>query len=247
MRLSIEFSPISNDKNYIVLPVHYNRLIQGMIYSLIEKDLPKIHDTGFEISGRKFRLFVFSKLFGEILTLEKGIITFKAPLRLKIDSPLNEFSNSLANNIASSKYVRIGDNLLNVTSIMVQPYPKFEDQAELKAISPITVYSTLSTVDGRKKTYYYHPQEDEFADLIRKNIMKKAEILGKNQNNNFNIKAIKVGIRDQKIVYYGNTLIKGWTGLFRINGDPELIKVAYSCGIGAKNSQGFGMLEVPRS
>lgn len=26
-------------------------------------------------------------------------------------------------------------------------------------------------------------------------------------------------------------------------GSPELIKVAFDCGLGAKNSQGFGMIE----
>lgn len=249
MRLYVELSPLSTNKP-IVLPIHYNRYVQGMIYRLIEKELPSIHDIGYEAAGRKFRLFVFSKLFGEIKKMEKGFITFASPVRLKIDSPLNEFGQTLADNIAAMKSIRLGNNLLHATSVIVQPYPEFGEQVNVKAISPITVYSTLSKPDGRKKTYYYHPQEEEFSELIAKNILKKAEILGKDYRickNDFHVQAIKVGMKDQKIVYYGKTLVKGWTGLFSIQGNPELIMIAYSCGIGAKNSQGFGMLEVPKA
>jgi CRISPR/Cas system endoribonuclease Cas6 (RAMP superfamily) len=27
-------------------------------------------------------------------------------------------------------------------------------------------------------------------------------------------------------------------------GDPELIRLAFDCGVGSKNSQGFGMIEI---
>ncbi|MBC7189418.1 hypothetical protein H5U35_04285, partial [Candidatus Aerophobetes bacterium] len=40
------------------------------------------------------------------------------------------------------------------------------------------------------------------------------------------------------------TLIKGWMGTYRLEGNPELIKFSYDAGLGAKNSQGFGMYEV---
>lgn len=55
---------------------------------------------------------------------------------------------------------------------------------------------------------------------------------------------VKVSSRDQKIVYYGNTLIKGWMGVYQLIGDPVLLRFAYQAGIGFKNPQGFGILEV---
>jgi CRISPR/Cas system endoribonuclease Cas6 (RAMP superfamily) len=40
--------------------------------------------------------------------------------------------------------------------------------------SPITAYSTLLTPDDKKKTYYYHPREHEFTDMVQNNLKKKA-------------------------------------------------------------------------
>ncbi len=44
----------------------------------------------------------------------------------------------------------------------------------VKTLSPITVYSTLETPDGRKKTYYYNPFKADFKELIIKNLQRKA-------------------------------------------------------------------------
>ncbi|GEA16514.1 hypothetical protein E308F_27600 [Moorella sp. E308F] len=48
---------------------------------------------------------------------------------------------------------------------------------------------------------------------------------------------------DMKVVYYKDTVIKGWLGKYMLTGDLQLIRLVFSVGIGAKNSQGFGMLE----
>lgn len=38
--------------------------------------------------------------------------------------------------------------------------------------------------------------------------------------------------------------IKAWLGIYRLQGEPELISLAYDTGFGSKNSQGFGMFEI---
>ena len=43
---------------------------------------------------------------------------------------------------------------------------------------------------------------------------------------------------------YRETVIKGWMGRFVLKGNRKLLKLGYECGIGSKNSQGFGMVEV---
>ena len=43
---------------------------------------------------------------------------------------------------------------------------------------------------------------------------------------------------------YRGTIIKGWMGRFVLNGNKKLLKLGYDCGIGAKNSQGFWMVEL---
>lgn len=46
------------------------------------------------------------------------------------------------------------------------------------------------------------------------------------------------------IIKYKGTVIKGYSGDFILKGNPELIKLAYDTGLGSKNSQGFGCIEV---
>ncbi len=37
-------------------------------------------------------------------------------------------------------------------------------------------------------------------------------------------------------------MIKGWNGKFRLTGDKKMLELALSAGLGAKNSQGFGLI-----
>ena len=108
-------------------------------------------------------------------------------------------------------------------------------------LSPVTIYSTLQSPTG-KKTYYYNPREKEFSILIRDNLLKKYQAYYKRSpdNDEFSIEPLRVSKKDEKIVSYKGFIIKGWMGLYRLNGSPELLKLAYDAGIGGKNSQGFG-------
>jgi len=43
---------------------------------------------------------------------------------------------------------------------------------------------------------------------------------------------------------YDGFIIEGWMGDFVLKGDQEVIKLALRCGIGGKNSQGFGCFKL---
>jgi CRISPR-associated endoribonuclease Cas6 len=42
-------------------------------------------------------------------------------------------------------------------------------------------------------------------------------------------------------------VIKGWTGLYEVKLPEPYFRLAYDAGLGSKNAQGFGMVEVLRS
>ena len=46
------------------------------------------------------------------------------------------------------------------------------------------------------------------------------------------------------LLKYENFPIEAYEGTFQIETDPSMFKVVYDAGLGAKNSQGFGMVEV---
>lgn len=242
MRLTLSFIGEGETE----FPIYYNELIQGFIYRNIDRNLARFfHDKGLRCGKRVFRFFTFSRIFGKA-KLENNRIKFSSPFKLVISSYFNEFLQSLAENLIKMEEVKIGNNILRLESIHVNFTPKIENEAKIKMLSPVTVYSTLTTPDRRKKTYFYNPKEREFPELIKENIIKKYFALfnKKPPSDEFLIEPLKVTKADEKIVIYKGFIIKGWMGKYKLKGEPELLKLAYDVGIGSKNSQGFGCFEV---
>jgi len=50
------------------LPFNYNKILQGFIYrNIMDKDLARfIHDRGFSYEKRKYKMFTFSRLQGDL-------------------------------------------------------------------------------------------------------------------------------------------------------------------------------------
>jgi CRISPR-associated endoribonuclease Cas6 len=117
------------------------------------------------------------------------------------------------------------------------------EEVLVHTLSPIVVYSTLLTKEGKKKTYYYSPLEEEFSGLITRNLKKKYALLnGRMLEGKVEVESIK-RCREVMVSFKG-TVIKGWHGKFKISGNKDLILTGYRCGFGSKNSAGFGMVEV---
>ena len=241
MRIILSLS----SEGILKIPFSYNEIIQGLIYSHLDKVLADfLHNEGFLFKKRKFKLFTFSRILGRVKARRDGF-EIASPFSIVISSPYNEILRSLAENLIRSSEVYFGKQNIFVESVKVEFSPKFEGPAHIKMLSPVTVYSTLKAPKG-KKTYYYNPKEYEFSELIRENILKKYRAYYRDEprDESFNIEPLKVSKRDEKIISYKGFIIKGWMGTYRLSGSSELLKLAYDAGIGAKNSQGFGCFEV---
>jgi CRISPR-associated endoribonuclease Cas6 len=241
MRVCLVFNAVGD----VILPIHYNHLVQAMIYKNISKDLADfLHDRGFLLGKRRFKLFTFSRLNGRF-TIDgtKGRITYHGDLSLQISSPIERFVADITNSIMKRGSIILGGNKLTVKEMAFPA--SFEARGEkvtIRMLSPLTVYSTLMTPDGRKKTYYYSPYEKEFSELVSINAKKKHFLLtGRVLKSGIKISPLKV--KEVVVIYKGN-VVKGWMGTFALKGPLSLIKTVYEAGLGAKNPQGFGMFEV---
>jgi len=119
----------------------------------------------------------------------------------------------------------------------------------VRALSPITTYSTLFDAAGKKKTYYYNPWEREFSQKILENLQRKARAYyGEGKElpslDGAYIRPVKVSKKNEAIINFKGLWIKGWTGLYELNLPEPYFTLAYNAGLGSKNSQGFGMVEV---
>ncbi len=244
MRVRITFQAKEN----ITLPPNYNYMVQSLIYRHIDKKLSNfLHEKGFLHGKRTFKLFTFSRLQGKIKFLSsKRLFEINPPFSLVISSPVEGFLESLAENLLKTGLVKINGQQIYFQSINVYSTPQFNKTAKIKMLSPMTMYSTLLSPDGKRKTYYYSPFEKDFSRLMEENLKKKYEVIQhkKADSLEFSIEPDRVGKGDEKIIDYKGTVIKGWMGTYKITGSPELIKIAYDTGLGSKNSQGFGCFEV---
>ncbi len=240
LKLSLNF-----DKDYIILPLHHNYILQVMLY----KNLPKflsdfLHDMGFFYNKRRFKLFTFSKLQSEhfIPMVRRKKIKYKTPVALIISSGISDITKNWGETFLKKDAVYLGKNRLYLENIEVLEAPEFKDETIIKTLSPITVYRTFE--NGKKYYRYYSPEENEFKELIKENVKKKYHILkGKDPEDfEFDIQPLK---NIKKVLFkYKDFPIEAYEGIFKIKTDPEILKTIYDTGLGAKNPQGFGMIEV---
>jgi CRISPR-associated endoribonuclease Cas6 len=252
LRIKIQFT----GKDPVRLPAGFNEYIQALIYNHLNIDEAKwLHSAGFAFEKRKFRLFTFSSVL-EPGKYNRGSSTFLFPSNISfyISSPVDWILEQLAGNFIKSESVSLGNNALNVASVEIIKNPAVNsDSIKVKAVTPIEVHSTFTLENGKKKTHYYTPFEEDFSGLVESNLKKKWTAYYKNEcPHSISIKPLFRGNDHEKIVYFGaggnRTVIKGWKGYFQLKGNPEFLNYACEVGLGSRNSQGFGMVEaVPRA
>lgn len=240
---------ISFKCNELKLPIHYNYILQGFIYKNISNDRFRefLHNEGFKSGKRSFKLFTFSRLYGDYeINKDEKIIKFKNKFNLTVSSVVDDFTNDFLKNCLFNNNLKINEQKVYVTGVEIEEKKEITGKVLVRTLSPIVIYSTVM-LDGKKRTLYHSPHDDYFSKLLRENLLKKADIIGKKvKRENFQIKAIENSIKEN-IIYYKDTVIKGWSGKFEIDGDPNLIYIALNCGIGSKNPQGFGCIKLIRN
>lgn len=242
MRLRLSFSPV---ESACILPVHYNHVIQGFIYRHLNPEMAtSLHDEGFAEGKRRLKMFVFSRLMGNPVVRD-GRIVFSHEFSLVVASPEVGFLETLALHVMEAGELSLGGNRVRLASVEVAE-EAYQCPVLLQALSPITVYSTLSRADGRRKTYYYSPFEPEFSEQVVRNLRRKWRVLYGSEVSaeGATVKPWRVNTRNQHIALYKGTVIKGWSGIYEASLPEPLFHMALDAGLGSKNSQGFGCVGV---
>jgi len=242
VRLIINFS----SEDGIRLPIHYNSIIQAAIYNSITPELAAfLHDQGFKYEKRSFKLFSFSRIMGQYVFNKKSKeLLFPNDFSLHITSPVSIFCEELANIMLFSGNVKLGSTIVNVDKVEVFNPQVSSESAYFRTLSPIVVYSTLSKSNGKKYTCYYQPNDNDFKRQIGDNLNKKYYSLFRKEppSNSFSIE--KTWSVRQNIMIYKGFIIKGYTCNLKVQAPREILKLGLDAGLGAKNSQGFGCVDI---
>ena len=233
------------------LPTSSLHLFQSLFYNLLPKDYAEfLHNKGFVVDGRPFKLFAISwPISKNVPKIKDDIIEFELPVKLTISTPIEKTADALScGALMVNKEMRVGNNILTCSRIDAAEMVAESDNIMIRTLSPITCYTQMTRQDGRKYTVYFSPYEKDFSDSIYNNLVRKYKAL-------YPSKVIPDGCvtvtplgnikeRVAKFMASNSFPIKGWEGRFRLNGPKELLQVGLDCGLGAKNSGGWGCVEV---
>ena len=116
MRITIEFSPQSEK---LTLPIHYNSLIQGLIYNNLDGLVSdRLHNEGLAFGKRQFRFFTFSRLYGRYL-IGRETIEFTGPLKVHVSSIHEDILESFVKHLLIKGKIQLGSQECELVRIDV--------------------------------------------------------------------------------------------------------------------------------
>lgn len=227
----------------IILPIASNSLIQGFIYNALRVD-PKfsynLHEKGMVFSGRNYKLFSFSEIKGKYRVEDRAII-YTSPISITIRSCEAYFIQLLLSYFTVGKELTLHDNPVSVESVNLSDEMIYSERIRVRTLSPITVYIT----DESGHTRYYSPEDKEFCGGIICNAYRKfTGFFGSDEDFRLEITPCLDKRFIKRATKFKDTFITAWHGEFELSGSYKTLNFLFNTGLGSKNSQGFGMIEV---
>ena len=261
MRITLE---LSHRKRTVTLPVNNCYLISSLIYNIVDKSsseyAERLHEQGYRLQSRAFKLFTFSPLYPgnhrKWEMHENGTMSStESLLHVTISSPKKEFIEHLVIGLLQEPFVWIGKEQFRVETV------RKLDQPELGSDIPFIMLSPLVCTTKREAEHYpqfLFPGDVEFERVVLENLCRKYQALHgqpfSGDTSLFNLELDQTYVerlngKVQKLItlkegHSDETKIKGTLAPFRVRAPQELIEVGYACGFGEKNSMGFGMVKV---
>ncbi len=238
----------------IRLPINYNYFLTGVIYQFLRESDPEyaqfLHQDGYELENRHFKLFTFSQLMAKRREIRGDQIHFRSPLTWYVSSSQEPFLQNFAASLMQTGILQIERQRLRVRDVEVLRQPHFERQMTFRCLSPITM-STVRERADKLVTHYCLPDDPQFSELVRQNLIRKYEAVHQQppEEKSFAMTFDQEYIDKRKgrvtrLVNFKGTKIRGVVSPFHVIGAPKLIHIGYECGFGDKNSMGFGMADV---
>ena len=250
MLLHLDFD-VEGSEEFILPRVNLN-LIQAAIYSILPDDISAfLHDGGYEVDGRKMKLFAFGWPRSKYVPrFDARRIYFEPPVTISFSSPVFDTFDSFTTGVLKRDSVRIGNNILHCIRIEAIAQGVKGDEITVTTLSPITVYRSFMDSGDKPYTVYHHPSEAVFREQVHMNLLHKYRALYPNAEIPKGEVTIKpIGKPIERIARFRDDdtrPIKGWHGKFRLSGPKALLQMALDAGIGARNSSGWGCVELAK-
>lgn len=225
----------------IKLPINYQSILQGVIYNAFDREGygDFLHNEGYRINNKAFKMFVFSNLFGEYEIKDRMII-FKEDLYFYIASQAEEFIQTIYQFYMDHSFIVLNGQkaMIQKISLIDVPYFKGEKDITIRSISPVVAYTTED-----KYVTYYKPSDEQFPLLCSSNLIDKNSAIDEPVKELI-FSIISVNYEKKRLVKFKNTFYVGYMCELNIHTNYETLSLLYNTGLSSKGSAGFGMIEV---
>lgn len=226
-----------------MLPINYRPLVHGAIYRAAADDpvyAANKHDgTAEDKKSRLFKGFTFSPLEGPY-TVDGGNIWFHNQASLEIRGVDATLIHLLRRHFRRTGSIALGTETIAVTGCEITDIHLKTDQARVWMVSPAVAYLT----DENHHTVFFRPDEERFYNALVRNAERKNNLFQPNVPFRLSIRSLNDGLPRKQFSRFKKTYITGWFGRYLLEGTPEVIDLLFQTGIGAKNSEGFGLFAV---
>ncbi|MDO9153746.1 MAG: CRISPR-associated endoribonuclease Cas6 [Paludibacter sp.] len=238
------------------IPLNYQYECSAVIYKILSKSNESysrwLHDNGFRMDGKQFKLFTFSRLQiaqWKIQDAYLQILSDKVEWEISFlpERSTQEFIQGLFKEQTFALGNRRAKVRFTVQNIELMPSPVFTETMQFECMSPVCL--NFKRDDGGYN--YIDPENSAAPELIKQNLLNKfkaftGEIFTP-ENFPFEFKVITKP-KSSLITIKANTpeesKIRGFHCRFQLTAPVELMKIMYESGIGGKNSIGFGMVKL---
>ena len=155
----------------------------------------------------------------------------------------------IKNQLDRKPILKLGDLKLQVTDNVYVQYPNFSNEMIFTCMSPIVAMCRKE----RTPTFLLPRDGVEFTNRIRCNLIRKYRQFHNQDPLDSNLELAfdadwlqRTAHRGTKKLFVGGQYVVGAFAPFKLIGSTELIRTAWECGLGDKNSLGFGMIAESR-
>lgn len=255
MRFALRLQ-LCSDRNRL-LPLNYQYELSAAIYRILSQSDVEyatwLHENGFEVDNKKFKLFTFSNL--QIPRYEID----KQQGRLKILSDEVYWQMGFLPDKSTRKFIKgvfdrqtfsIGDKVSRVDFVVrdIELFPELEmtEMGTYKTLSPVVV--SLRNEAGRHE--YIGPEHPSYLKGIETGLQARYKAFyGKDYEGEKDccefrlIDTPKSSLIKIKADTPQQTYVRGYRYRLMLSLPEPLMRIAYESGLGEKGSLGFGMIE----
>lgn len=226
----------------LILPFSHFHALQGLVYELLSYDPTLSAELHNKRNGNtdELKLFCFSELRGRHSVVDRKLV-FPGPFFFEVRSAEDIIVDTIAERVMQDSAIMVDGCVCRVSGMRTDSISFNTCSLDLHANTPITVYRT----DADKRRIYYSPAESEFYEIVSNNLAKKYRLLyGREYEGEFSFSCLDPARCKKVVARYKGDFINAFLGDYRLEASGEMLDVAYYCGLGGKNSMGFGFAEL---